>query len=256
MATGHSGISHPFGAPHDAASGGASEAWGASTETEIERNIREYVRWVPAGAPLHDRMYPNEFNADDQPSRVVDDYMRRRLSAGVNADPVGTHSRMRHMDIYPYKPDPGAPRMYYHLGVRPLDGVLKFFHRHKYLNREQHMEHMQFVANNGDNFGMLKNGFFSDAAVGADATDNMARYKVLRKKYSARLIDEARRQLDEEWTQAERRHWRETLDSGTLHPQAMRRRYHLYLNNCQDYIKQVVDRAATLATPGNPLVLN
>ena len=102
---------------------------------------------------------------------------------------------------------------------------------------------------------MLKNSLFGDGAVGADKPESLGKYEVLRQKYNAQLIDEARSQLEGEWKAAERRHMREALESGTLHPDTMRQRYHVYVNNCQDYIKQVIDRAATLETPNNPLVL-
>lgn len=244
----HLGISHPFGAPHSANS---------NTRNDGVRPTRDYTPWVSPNAPLEERMYPRwqpgmfGQSGYDAPSRVIDDYMRQNADAAL--DPVGTHARLKHEDLRPYTPTPSDSKRYYELGVRPLDGAFGFAFGREIGFRDQHAEYMQLLANNGENFGMLKNSLFSDGAIRADSAANMKKYQVLPGRYNAQLIDRARWELENEWIAKERKQLRDITNSGSLQADTLRRRYDLCLNNCQDYMKQVIDRAGKLATPQNPL---
>ena len=173
---------------------------------------------VAADAPLEERLYPDSIH-----------------------DVVARHSRGDHSDLRPYKAEPSAAVPYYRIGTRALDlNMGSLGQRIQKINvptRDQDMEHMQFLGNDGkSNFGLMDDGF-----VRKDSSQLRNSYHVMEPKYNQELIDRARAELNVEWEKA--------------HPGDAASRYHIFSNNCQDYIQHVLDRAKRYETPDNPLVL-
>lgn len=146
-----------------------------------------------------------------------------------------------HSDLRPYRAEPSAAVPYYRIGTRALDlNMGSLGQRIQKINvptRDQDMEHMQFLGNDGkSNFGLMDDGF-----VRKDSSQLRNSYHVMEPKYNQELIDRARAELNAEWEKA--------------HPGDAASRYHIFSNNCQDYIQHVLDRAKRYETPDNPLVL-
>ena len=221
---GHLGIHHPFGARHGTPVPGQRPPLAAAHEPLAEQMYPKDWRAAPAtlpvaaDAPLEERLYPDSIH-----------------------DVVARHSRGDHSDLRPYKAEPSAAVLYYRIGTRALDlNMGSFGQRIQKINvptREQDMEHMQFLGNDGkSNFGLMDDGF-----VRKDSSQLQNSYHVMEPKYNQGLIDRARAELNAEWEKA--------------HPGDAASRYHIFSNNCQDYIQHVLDRAKRYETPDNPLVL-
>ncbi len=106
---------------------------------------------------------------------------------------------MEHQDLQPYKPDPDAPKKYYRIGVRPLDlgfGIGEYYFGAAFRDGEQHKDHMQLIANNGDNFGLFGE---HNAKPRPDDPKKKKEYKFLPQKYNAKLIEQAREQVETVW---------------------------------------------------------
>ena len=221
---GHLGIHHPFGARHGTPVAGQRPPLAAAHEPLAEQMYPKDWRAAPAtlpvaaDAPLEERLYPDSIH-----------------------DVVARHSRGDHSDLRPYKAEPSAAVPYYRIGTRALDPNMgSLGQRIQKINvptREQDMEHMQFLGNDGkSNFGLMDDGF-----VRKDSSQLRNSYQVMEPKYNQGLIDRARAELNAEWEKA--------------HPGDAASRYHIFSNNCQDYIQHVLDRAKRYETPDNPLVL-
>ena len=214
---GHLGIHHPFGARH-------------GTPVAGQR------------PPLAEQMYPKDWRAAPATLPVAADApLEERLYPDSIHDVVARHSRGDHSDLRPYKAEPSAAVPYYRIGTRALDlNMGSLGQRIQKINvptRDQDMEHMQFLGNDGkSNFGLMDDGF-----VRKDSSQLRNSYHVMEPKYNQELIDRARAELDAEWEKA--------------HPGDPASRYHTRSNNCQDYIQHVLDRAKRHETPDNPLIL-
>lgn len=220
----HLGIHHPFGARHGTPVPGQRPSLAASHESPAERmydntpDIRRHPLPLPPDASLEERIY--------------------RQSV---ADVVARHSRGDHSDLRPYKAEPNAAVPYYRIGTRaqdlhvePIQRGIQTWSIHR---AGQDLEHMQFLGNDGkSNFGLMDDGF-----VRKDSSQLRNSYHVMEPKYNQGLIDRARAELNAEWEKA--------------HPGDAASRYHIFSNNCQDYIQHVLDRAKRYETPDNPLVL-
>lgn len=218
---GHLGIHHPFGARHGTPVAGQRPPLAAAHEPLAEQMYPKDWRAAPAtlpvaaDAPLEERLYPDSIH-----------------------DVVARHSRGDHSDLRPYKAEPNAAVPYYRIGTRALDlNMGSLGQRIQKINvptRDQDMEHTQFLGNDGkSNFGLMDDGF-----VRKDSSQLRNSYQVMEPKYNQGLIDRARAELNAEWEKA--------------HPGDAASRYHIFSNNCQDYIQHVLDRAKRYETPEIP----
>ena len=214
---GHLGIHHPFGARHGTPVAGQRPPLAAAHE------------------PLAEQMYPKDWRAAPATLPVAADApLEERLYPA-------RHSRGDHSDLRPYKAEPNAAVPYYRIGTRaqdlhvePIQRGIQTWSIHR---AGQDLEHMQFLGNDGkSNFGLMDDGF-----VRKDSSQLRNSYHVMEPKYNQGLIDRARAELNAEWEKA--------------HPGDAASRYHIFSNNCQDYIQHVLDRAKRYETPDNPLVL-
>lgn len=221
---GHLGIHHPFGARHGTPVPGQRPPLAAAHEPLAEQMYPKAWRAAPAtlpvaaDAPLEERLYPDSIH-----------------------DVVARHSRGDHSDLRPYKAEPNAAVPYYRIGTRALDlhvePIQRGIQTWSIHRAGQDLEHMQFLGNDGkSNFGLMDDGF-----VRKDSSQLRNSYQVMEPKYNQGLIDRARAELNAEWEKA--------------HPGDAASRYHIFSNNCQDYIQHVLDRAKRYETPDNPLVL-
>ena len=221
---GHLGIHHPFGARHGTPVAGQRPPLAASHESLAEQIYPKDWRAAPAtlpvaaDAPLEERLYPDSIH-----------------------DVVARHSRGNHSDLHPYVPEPNATIPYYRIGTRALDlhvePIQRGIQTWSIHRAGQDLEHMQFLGNAGkSNFGLMDDGLVRK---GSSQLRNS--YHVMEPKYNQGLIDRARAELNAEWEKA--------------HPGDAASRYHIFFNNCQDYIQHVLDRAKRYETPDNPLVI-
>lgn len=256
MSNAHSGISHPFGAPHSGATPNdliPVEAM-ALSRAELQAMQETYTPWVPPDAPLEDRMYPRwdpskyDRGGYARASDAVDDFYREIWESrmerytGKAGDVVTEHAFAQHADVQPWQADPGAAEPYYQVAVRPLDTALgEAFFGSGIAGLLQHADHMQLLKNTGENFGL-----FIDSQVRSDNLSKMSQYQALGMKYRAEYIDRARAILDTQWADYTKRYieteWSSAQPIG-LAP----KRYLLTPRNCQHYVKHVLDIAEDLA---------
>lgn len=223
----HLGIHHPFGAKHGTPLAGQRPPLAASHESLANRFYTENQdpRTLPlpvsATAPLEERIYRESV-----------------------ADVVARHSRRDHSGLRPYTPEPDAPVPFYQMGVRPLDIP---FGRGMYGGKlpvvEQHLEHMQFVGNDGSNFGLT-----NSENLLVESPEQLKRYQVESAKYRKEYIDRARDELEAQW-QAKLAEANQS-SFGTAG-----RRYYVESNNCQHYFARIIQRAQAYETREKPLVL-
>lgn len=223
----HLGIHHPFGARHGTPLAGQRPPSAASHDAQAQRlyaenqDLRALPLPVPANAPLEERLYPESV-----------------------ADVVARHSRGNHSGLRPYKPEPDASVSFYQMGVRPLDiPYVRGKYGKKVPNAEQHVEHMQFVGNDGSNFGLT-----DSENLLVESPEQLKRYQVESPKYRKEYIDRARDELEAQW-QAKLAQANQS-SFGTASS-----RYYFEHYNCQHYFAQVIQKAQTYETREKPLVL-
>lgn len=149
---------------------------------------------------------------------------------------------------------PPRARASYQVGRRPLDRVKDGYG--VVFGPHLRVEHQQFIASDGRNFGFLgPQGVGDEPGRIREYAFDIPDYGTTR--YDAQCIEQARAEVEKKW--------RETLDTGSElarrhadFPQDMDDswRYHLIANNCQDYVADVLRRAEAIArTKGVPLIV-
>lgn len=165
--------------------------------------------------------------------------LEERMYAESVADVVKRHSEKDHSDLKPYTAEPNAAVLYYRMGVRPLDSTLvKNLYGTPVPGKDQHWDHMHFVGSDGSNFGLTKDGTFSEDV------KKLETYQVETPKYRKEYIDRARAEIDKEDGPIE-----------TFHIQQKRDPYNVFIRNCQRYFARVLQKAKQYETKAKPLVL-
>ena len=165
--------------------------------------------------------------------------LEERMYAESVADVVKRHSEKDHSDLKPYTAEPNAAVLYYRMGGRPLDSTLvKNLYGTPVPGKDQHWDHMHFVGSDGSNFGLTKDGTFSEDV------KKLETYQVETPKYRKEYIDRARAEIDKEDGPIE-----------TFHIQQKRDPYNLFFKNCQHYFARVLQKAKQYETKAKPLVL-
>ncbi len=166
--------------------------------------------------------------------------LEERMYAESVADVVKRHAQKDHSELKPYTAEPNAAVPYYRMGVRVLDSsiVPKSWYGTKVRATGQHWDHMQFVGSDGSNFGLTKDGTFSEDV------KKLETYQVETPKYRKEYIDRARAEIDKEDGPIE-----------TFHIQQKRDPYNLFFKNCQHYFARVLQKAKQYETKAKPLVL-
>ena len=140
----------------------------------------------------------------------------------------------------------------YRIGRRALDSgqiASDFFYGHFFHDTRfprLRVEHQQFVGSDKSNFGMQKGGkLFDDTA-------NLDKYaydtpEYGQTRYNAEIIDQAREELNREWEKRKptSKLMRQRGGIAPSDPDSLR--YHLIMNNCQDYVASVLERAERIA---------
>lgn len=211
-----------------------------------------------------DKTSPESGGSFDRKKRTLAAYTR--LIEGLKRghfDPVGDHAKRMHSEdkmdenhtLVSYEYNVHDTHRYYQIAFRPLDNkvVENYYGKNAYL-RNHHLEHIQFVGNNGTNFGMLKSETSGDGYVGSD-DKNLSKYEVEPIKYNAQLIDEAKKQIEEEFQNSSAAKEFNVFIHSPRFADMPRKRYNVLYNNCQDYVMQVINRAKKLSTKENPLIL-
>lgn len=174
----HLGIHHPFGAKHGTP-------------------LAQRPPLAASHAPLAHRLYPRDWRPVSHTLPVADDApLEERLYPDSIHDVVARHSRGDHSDLQPYTPEPHAAVAFCQMGVRPLDLIgMGWGYGKKYAKFEQHMEHMQFVGNDGkSNFGLT-----NSVNLLVESPEQLKRYQVESAKYRREYIDRARDELEAQW---------------------------------------------------------
>ena len=165
--------------------------------------------------------------------------LEERMYAESVADVVKRHSEKDHSDLKLYTAEPNAAVLYYRMGGRPLDSTLvKNLYGTPVPGKDQHWDHMHFVGSDGSNFGLTKDGTFSEDV------KKLETYQVETPKYRKEYIDRARAEIDKEDGPIE-----------TFHIQQKRDPYNLFFKNCQHYFARVLQKAKQYETKAKPLVL-
>lgn len=165
--------------------------------------------------------------------------LEERMYAESVADVVKRHSQKDHSDLKPYTAEPNATVPYYRMGVRPLDSTLvKNLYGTPVPGKDQHWDHMHFVGSDGSNFGLSKDGTFSEDVKKLDT------YQVETPKHRKEYIGRARAEIDEEHGSIE-----------IFHTQQVKIPYNVFIRNCQHYFARVLQKAKQYETKAKPLVL-
>ena len=140
----------------------------------------------------------------------------------------------------------------YRIGRRPLlsgPELSEVLFKHVFHDTRTRVrfEHQQFVGPDKSNFGMGWGGkLFDDTA-------NLDKYaydtpEYGQTRYNAEIIDQAREELDREWEEKKAIHKQRRQYRGSeSRPDADSLRYNFPLNNCQDYVALVLERADRIA---------
>ena len=166
--------------------------------------------------------------------------LEERMYAESVADVVKRHSEKDHSDLKPYTAETNAAVPYYRMGVRPIDWAVLHddYGKRSFIGFGPHWDHMHFVGSDGSNFGLTKDGTFSEDV------KKLETYQVETPKYRKKYIDRARAEIDKEDGPIE-----------TFHIQQKRDPYNLFFKNCQHYFARVLQKAKQYETKAKPLVL-
>lgn len=154
-----------------------------------------------------------------------------------------------HGTAKPWEPNPSAEEPYYQVAVRPLDIPLRIgkllYKNHWRWQRRLHPEHVQFIGNDGNNFGLSKGG----SNILVEEKSALGHYFVEPVKLRKEYIDRARDELERRWQASVAAARRST-------PSRKMTRYDVDDYNCQHYFAEVLRLAASYETPELPLVLS
>ncbi len=230
---GHLGISHPFGAKHGTPGTGYRTLLGAPVAAQARPGAGERRPKALLHASIPDWV-PRRDSRGELPS--VAEIMRRRASDG-------------HYDAEPWRPDSVSMEPYYQIAIRPLDmpGGTKLYqadHDWDMNPFDFHAEHVQFIGNDGSNFGLSK----GQNTLMIEEESALGRYVAEPVKLRKEYIDRARDELERRWQERALAAFREN-------PSRKLRRYDVKKYNCQHYVAEVLRLAASYETRERPLVL-
>lgn len=213
---GHKGISHPFGAKHDA---------------------------TPWREPrLEERMWPNFINdLAAKNSAFAEAVLKDRTVDAIEEDvrnlgrKLTAHDDKYHYGWKPYEPDLDTSVPYCSVAVRPLDGGSGIYNWGPLPNGD-HVEHQQIICSDGENFGITwqaGESFFVEPA------ERLHEYLVSPVRYRKDIITQAKKEIDEEWRQKANNN----LNSSTLTGSYDQMKYNWFTYHCQDDVRAVLQRA-------------
>lgn len=266
---GHLGISHPFGAKHGTPGTGYRTLLGAPPEADARDRAQgsfpqRAVHPVPQGrlpygptllgAPVAEQARPG---AGERRSKTllhasIPDWVPQRDSRG-ELPSVAEIMRRRasdgHYDAEPWRPDSVSMEPYYQIAIRPLDmpGGTKLYqadHDWDMNPFDFHAEHVQFIGNDGSNFGLSK----GQNTLMIEEESALGRYVAEPVKLRKEYIDRARDELERRWREKALAAFREN-------PSRKLTRYDVKKYNCQHYVAEVLRLAASYETRERPLIL-
>lgn len=264
---GHLGISHPFGAKHGTPGTGYRTLLGARDRAQGSFPQRA-VHPVPQGRlPYGSTLLGAPVAAQARPGAgarrpktllhaSIPDWVPQRDSRGELpsvAEIMRRHAESDHADARPWKPDVVAEEPYYQVAVRPL-ALGREYENSKYIKplsyqkkipmRDFHFEHVQFIGNDGNNFGLSKGG----SNILVEEKSSLGHYVVEPVKLRKEYIDRARDELELRWQEKALAAFREN-------PSRKLTRYDVKKYNCQHYVAEVLRLAASYETRERPLIL-
>ncbi len=142
------------------------------------------------------------------------------------------------------------------VGRRPLDIKIDSWDIGKWIYNDEdfgsiggdhnsRLEHQHFIGSNGSNFGFTGTGEFEEKGREKDYAYDVP--NIGNTKFKAKYMDMARLMVGEQM-QIDSDKMKETMEAFSIEDgEYLVNSYHVYFNNCQDYVDKVISTARELA---------